>query len=140
MFRLIVVFVSFVLIGSLVVWAQRAEVPTPPDQTSQQIAVPPEKQIPRAKRLREGTTFKDKQVFFRQIGDRTALYSVEDNQRFTCHENLALERILTAIQEKPERQYWKIEGTFTEFRGENFVLIRHALVAQPPETFMPAVP
>jgi hypothetical protein len=53
---------------------------------------------------------------------------------------LTLERILTAIQEKPERQFWKIEGVFTEFRGENFVFIRRAVVAQTPAVDIPTVP
>jgi len=140
MLRLIVVFVPFLLLGGLVALAQRAEVVLPPDQESQSIAIPPTKQMPRAKRLREGTAFKDQHVFFRQTGDRTVLYTVENSQRFTCLENLALERILTTVQEKPERQFWKIDGEFTEFRGENFVLIRRAVVAQAPVAAIPVTP
>ena len=133
-FRFVVVFVMSLLFAGLVVFAQRAEVPLSPDRESKPIAVPPTKQAPRANRLREGTTFKDKHVFFRQINDRTVMYTTHDNQIFLCLENLHLERILTATQEKPERQFWKIDGEFTEFRGENFVLIRRAVVAQAPVT------
>ena len=140
MFRFIIVLVAFVLIGSLVVMAQRVEVPPQPNMESRQIAIPPAKQMPRAKRLREGTAFKDKHVVFKQTGDRTVLYTVEDNQRFTCLENLALERVLTAVQEKPERKFWNIEGEFTEFRGENFVFIRRAVVAQDPTVSIPSAP
>ena len=125
------------LFGNSVVWGQRPEPPLQPSQETKPIAVPQAKQAPRAKRFREGTAFKDTYVFFRQTGDRTVLYTVEDNERFTCLENRALERILTAIQEKPERQFWKIEGEFTEFRGENFVLIRRSVIAQDPASVSP---
>ena len=140
MLRLSIVFVSFLLICGLVALAQRAEVTLQPGQEVRPIAVAPTQQNQRSNRLREGTAFRDKNVFFRQTGDRTVLYTVGDNQRFTCLENLALERILTTIQEKPERQYWRIEGEFTEFRGENFVLIRRAVVAHAPTTSVHRTP
>ena len=134
----VTVFPPLVLFGSFVVWGQRPEPPAQPDQEIRTIDASPTRQplrvqrIRGVQRIREGTGFKDMHVFFRQTGDRTAMYTVEDNQRFLCLENLTLERILTAIQEKQERQFWKIEGEFTEFRGENFVLIRRAVVALPP--------
>jgi len=138
MFRSAFIFVpllfGFVLCGCFVVWAQRPEPPPQPNQGFQPIAAPPTGPTPRTQRIREGTAFKNLHVFFRQTGDRTALYTVADSQRFTCHENLALERVLTTIQEKPDRQYWKIDGEFTEFRGENYVFIRRAVNAQPPAT------
>ena len=133
MIRLLAVAVSIVLLGSLVVLAQRAEVPTLPNQESRSIAVPAGQQTPHTQRIREGTAFRGKHVFFQQAGDRTVLYTVGDNQRFTCLENLALERILTTIRSNPDdRRFWNIDGEFTEFRGENFVLIRRAVVARPP--------
>ena len=140
MFRFVCLFVPLVLVSGFVVVAQRAEVPLPPGQESKSIAIPPTKQTPRAKRLREGTAFKDKHVFFLQAGERTILYTVGDNQRFTCLENLALERIWTTMQAKPEWQFWKIEGEFTEFRGENFVLIHRAVVAQAAAPALPVAP
>ena len=124
-------------IGGFVVRGQRPETPTQPDQEMKPIIASPVRQAQRAKRIREGTIFKDVHVFFRSAGDRTATYRVEDNQRFTCLENLQLERILVAIREKPEREYWKIEGEFTEFRGENYVLIRRAVFAENPGFTVP---
>lgn len=140
MFRFILVFVPFLLLGGFVVFAQRPELPTQPNQEIKPIAAPAARQGSRANQIREGTAFKDKYVFFRETGDQIVLYTVEDNQRFACLKNLALERILTTIQVKPERQFWKIAGEFTEFRGENFVLIHRAVVAQSPSPNMPAVP
>jgi hypothetical protein len=71
-------------------------------------------------------------VYFRQTGDRSVLYTVADNQRFTCLENLELERVLKVIQDKPDRDFWRIEGEFTEFRGENFIFLRRAVIAEAP--------
>jgi len=133
------VFVSLSLLGYFAVQGQRPEPPVQPNQTISPIAPTQARQMPRMQRIREGTAFKDMHVFFRQIDDRTALYTVEDNRRFMCHENLTLERILAAIQEKPERQFWKIDGEFTEFRGENFITIRRAVVAQTPVAQTPPV-
>jgi hypothetical protein len=141
MSRFIVV-LSIIVVASLgyVVLGQRAEAPTQPEQEIKPIVAPPSKQSQRTQRYREGTAFKNTLVYFRPAGDRTALYTVDKNQRFTCHENLALERILSTIQAKPERQFWRIEGEFTEFRGENFVFIRRAVVAYAPSTEVPAAP
>jgi len=127
-------------IGSFVVRGQRPETPTQPDQEMKPIIAPPARQAQRTKRVREGTTFKDMYVFFRQTGNRTVLYTVDNNQLFICLENLQLERILTAIQEKPGREFWKIEGEFTEFRGENYVLIRRAVFAEAPAAAVPVAP
>ena len=113
------------LLGCFIARGQRPETPTLPDQEMKPIIAPPVKQASHAKRIREGTAFKGMLVSFSQNGDRTVLYTVEDNQRYTCHENLTLERILAI----PDRQYWKVTGEFAEFRGENFVTIRHATVA-----------
>ena len=132
----IAVFAS-TLFGLLAVQGQRPESFALPNQEIRPIASLSAQQLVRTQRIREGTTFKGMLVFFRQIGDRTAMYTVEDNRRFLCLENLALERILTTIEEKPERQIWKIDGEFTEFRGENYVLIRRALFSQNPTMMQP---
>ena len=127
------------LVGSFIVFAQRPpETPIQPDQDFKSITAPQTSRTLRANRIREGTAFKDMRVFFLQTGDRTVLYTVGENQRFACLENLALERVLTSMQEKPEqRRYWKIEGVFTEFKGDNFVLIRRAVVDLSPTASSP---
>jgi len=144
MLRLAIIFASllfgFVLLGSFVVWAQRPDPPPQPNQGFRPIAIPPARQLPSTQRIREGNTFRNMLVSFRQAGDRTVLYTVEGNQRFTCLENLALERIWTASQERPERQYWRIDGEFTEFRGENYVLIRRYFIAPAPAAVAPVIP
>jgi hypothetical protein len=133
----ITIFTTFILFGNFIVQSQRPEPPTQPSQGIKPLVASPTKQTLRSQRIREGTTFKDMLVFFRQNGDRTVLYTADDNHRFTCLENLALERVLTALQEKPERQFWKVDGEFSEFRGENFVSIRRFVVARTPTDTAP---
>jgi len=144
MSRLAVIFVPLlfgvVLLAGFVAWAQRPDPPPQPNQGFRPIAVAQDRQTLGAQRIREGTAFRQMLVFFRQTGDRTVLYTVEGNQRHTCLENLALERILTAIQDRPDRQFWRIDGEFTEFRGENFVLIRRAVIAPAPAAVAPIIP
>lgn len=130
----------FVLLGSFIAWAQRPDPPPQPNQGFKPIVPPSAMQVPGTQRIREGTALRNTLVFFRQSGDRTVLYTVEDNRHFTCLENLALERILTAIQEKPERRYWRIDGEFTEFRGANFVVIRRYSIAPAPAATPPVGP
>ncbi|MCL2005232.1 MAG: hypothetical protein FWG73_03610 [Planctomycetaceae bacterium] len=131
---LIAVFASLPLLALIFVQGQRPDSPAQSNQEIRPIAVLSAAQLTRTQRFREGTSFRNLHVFFRQIGDRTAMYTVEDNRRFLCLENLTLDRILTTIEEKPERQIWKIDGEFTEFRDENYVLIRRAIFSQTPIT------
>ena len=130
---------SAVFFGNFGVRGQRPEPATLPNREIKPIAVESAKQMPRTQRIREGTVFKDMHVFFRQTNDRTVLYTVGDNRKYTCHENLTLERILNAMKEKPEREFWKVEGEFTEFRGENSVFLRRAVVAQAPSETPPII-
>ena len=140
MFRFVFIFVPLLfglMLAGFFTWAQRPDSPPSPDQTFRPIAPAPVQRAPATLRIREGTTFKNLLVSFRPAGDRTVLYTADSNQRYMCHENLELERILTAIQEKPERKYWRIEGEFAEFRGENFITIRRSMIAPAPNALAP---
>ncbi len=140
----LVLWLGLVLGAMQWVQAQREPIPTQPDRVERPVVVgDTSSDIGEAggkgmakKRIREGTTLKDKRVFFRQTGIRTTMYTVDENDRFTCLENLNLQRILAAIEEKPERSIWKIDATFTEFMNENYVLITRAIVA--PDDYMPS--
>ena len=125
-------------LSALTVLAQREPVPMRPDAGEKPVvAIEKNEKGVAKKRIREGMTFQGIRGFFRQTGSRTTLYTVDENDRFVCLENLNLERILKAIEEKPERSVWKIDGTYTEFRGENFVLITRAVIS--PEDFSSTV-
>jgi hypothetical protein len=132
--------ISVFLFCNVVVFSQREPVPNDPNTVEKPIITETEQKKVVKKRNREGTIFQSKRVFFRQTGNRTTMYTENDNERFVCLENLNLERILKAIDEKPSRTTWKIDGEFTEFRGENYVLIRRAIIVQETTLTPPARP
>ena len=85
----------------------------------------------RKKRLREGMGFKGKRCLFRTVGNRIAMFSEDEIERFICLENLNLERIMQSIQENPTQQIWSVNGFYTEHHGDNFVFIQRAVLAPP---------
>jgi hypothetical protein len=113
------------------VLAQRETVPSDPKDQEKPIAEPSAGNTPKKddkkKRQREGTVFTDKKVTFRPTGSRTTMFAVEGDERFVVLENLNLERVLKAIEEKPSRSVWKVDGVYTEFHGENYVLLQRAV-------------
>jgi hypothetical protein len=136
----VMVLIAVFLLGNTVVFAQREPVTNDPNSVEKPVIEDSEQKKMVKKRNREGTVFQGKKVFFRQTGNRTTLYTVDDKERFVCLENLNLERILKAIEEKPTRTTWKIDGEFTEFRGENYILIRRAVIFQENVPVLPVVP
>ncbi|MDR2643098.1 MAG: hypothetical protein LBC74_09920 [Planctomycetaceae bacterium] len=128
--KLFFVFVLFWFLSvGIFVMGQRPPVPTDPKMVEKTVETGETNKTITKKRIREGVTFQNKRVFFRQTGNRTTIYTIDGNDRYVCLENLNLERILKSIAERPEQGTWKIDGTFTEFNGENFVLISRAVVS-----------
>ena len=109
--------------------AQREPVPQNPSQTEKPLETSENPTRANKQRIREGTTFKDKIGFFRQVGQRTIFQTLDGNERYFCLENLTLERALKAIEDKPTRTLWRIDGTYTEFQGDNYILLQRALAA-----------
>lgn len=83
--------------------------------------------------IREGTTFQGQIVLFREMGQRLSMFTLPENRRCTCLENLALERIVKMIRRTNGSVYWKVDGEYTEYSGENYVRIRRAVLAPPTE-------
>ncbi|MDR2754581.1 MAG: hypothetical protein LBC20_02635 [Planctomycetaceae bacterium] len=137
---LLLFLIAIFLFGNAVSFAQREPVPSDPNAVEKPIIEESVQKKVMKKRNREGTIFQGKKVSFRQTGNRTTLYTIDDNERFICLENLNLERVLKAIDEKPTRTTWKIDGEFTEFRGENYILIRRAVIAQENVPALPTAP
>jgi hypothetical protein len=91
-----------------------------------------------ADRIREGTRWQNERGVFTLVGDRvTFTPNSHRNQNFVVLENLNLERIVRTIEENrtvtdAETLEWNIDGTVTEFRGANFVIVtRSVLIARP---------
>ncbi len=89
------------------------------------------KETEKKKRIREGTTFKEKRCIFRVAGQRVLVFSEDESERFLCLENLNLERVMQVVLENPAQQVWKVDGIYTEYQGENFVLLQRAVLAPP---------
>jgi len=82
-------------------------------------------------RAREGATLTDVLGRFKMAGDRATFYPVDQPQGYTGLENLNLERIMLIISESPEDMLWSVNGTITEFRGANYILITKAVLKGP---------
>jgi len=125
---------SLLLAGLTVTRARTADardVPgEPPNHSTQavansRIAV---KEMPKGERLREGTEIVDQPGVFRGTGDRIAFFTDLGSGRFVVLENLALERVALAIEDNPTPLHWLVTGIITEYRGENCLLIRRAVL------------
>lgn len=79
-------------------------------------------------RLREGTRVSDLIGIVRQTGHRYTLFVESDGTRFVLLENLLLERIMRSQASHPGVVQWKVSGIVTEFQGQNYLLIEHALL------------
>lgn len=84
--------------------------------------------------LREGTKIIDLPGYFRITGDRAIFYSNRRNSRYVALENLNLERIVAAMADQPRQRKWKVTGTLTEYRGENYLLVEKAVLESWGET------
>lgn len=79
--------------------------------------------------LREGTRIVDQLGSFQLIGERATFLADDGTRRFVSLENLNLERIVRAIEEIPVKLQWSVTGTITEYRGDNFLTVEHAVLA-----------
>jgi hypothetical protein len=79
-------------------------------------------------RWREGTKLVDVQGQFRLSNERITFISVDGKSRFTCLENLTSERVARIVAESPETLAWIVQGTITEFRSENYLLLTQTVI------------
>ncbi|MGL4941859.1 MAG: hypothetical protein ACRC46_01550 [Thermoguttaceae bacterium] len=94
-------------------------------------------------RIREGKPITRQLCTFQVVGSRVAVRFVgkgnpADSEQYLCLENLQLERVLQAIQDHTTQMYWWIDGTFTEYRGGNYVLVQR--IQQAPQSAANPVP
>ncbi len=79
-------------------------------------------------RWREGSKLVDVPGQFKISGDRVAFYSLDGKSRFACLENLNSERIARIVGESPESLEWAVQGTITEYKSENYLLVTQAVI------------
>ena len=93
---------------------------------------------PTRPRVREGTELVDVPGRFRLTGDRVTFATEADRRQFVVLENLNLERIVATLAETPQPLLWNVTATATEYRGANFLFVRHASLgerADQPQSF-----
>jgi hypothetical protein len=81
---------------------------------------------------REGTELTEHHGQFKANGGRWVFHSIDGTLRLTVLENLALERVTRMNNESDRALDWVIEGTVTEFQGDNFLLLTQARVKNRP--------
>ena len=79
--------------------------------------------------LRREGTHVDIEGHFSISGERATFQAGDDSVQFRALENLALDRVLRMVRDAGSRKlHWNIEGSLTEFHGQNFLLVEHAVV------------
>ncbi|MBX3420730.1 MAG: hypothetical protein KF752_04155 [Pirellulaceae bacterium] len=76
---------------------------------------------------REGSRLKNSGVICFATGGRLSVKVADRQHNLLVLENLAAQRILSAILEDPNDQHWAISGFITEFQGRNFLFIEQAV-------------
>ena len=79
-------------------------------------------------RLREGTKIVGQLGYFKITGDRATFFTQDGKHRFGGLENLSLARIVNTISEDTDQLKWSVDGTITEYRGSNYLLISKAIL------------
>ena len=80
-------------------------------------------------RWREGSKLVDVVGHFKTSGERVAFNSSDGKARFACLENLNSERVARIVAESPpDSLEWIVQGTLTEFRSENYLLLTQAVI------------
>jgi len=94
----------------------------------QQRRLPPSDETARAERLREGTKLVGQVGYFKMSGDRATFFAKDGERRFVGLENLNLARIVNTIADAPTAKIeWTVDGTITEYRGANYLLVTRAV-------------
>lgn len=83
---------------------------------------------PSISRQREGSTLRNELGRFRLEGDRWVFAPRESSRTYRVLENLCLERVARLSAERGAAMLWTVDGSLTEFRGENYLLLQRASV------------
>ncbi len=111
------------------------------DETADKAALPADKnrhapaESNGEERAREGTRLINQRGKFRTTGDRLTFQPAGSDKQYLGLENLALERVGKVMLDRhgeSEQLQWEVSGTFTEYRGTNYLLVTHAVLKTKP--------
>ena len=91
-------------------------------------AAPPTRAAGEGTRLREGHALTDVQGTFDTAGNRVQFRPADGSSSFRVLENLALERVTRILEETRSDRLWLVNGTITEYRGENYLLLTRVVL------------
>lgn len=80
-------------------------------------------------RLREGAEIVDSKGTFEWIGDRLSFVPEGEKTVLKILENRMMERIVQAQESSTGELIWIVTGTVTEYRGSNFLLVKHVVLS-----------
>jgi len=76
----------------------------------------------------QGKYLHEKHATFQIVAERIHVRLPKNKRVMIALENLTLERIHKYVGRVEEKQTWEIEGQVTEYEGQNFILIKRAIV------------
>lgn len=79
--------------------------------------------------IREGTVMQSQHVVFRVSNNLVVLTTANGSERFTCLQNLNLQRVTDVLRDNPTLTDWTVDFIVTEYRGENYALIQRAVLS-----------
>lgn len=81
-------------------------------------------------RLREGTGLNDMSGTFKIAADRVLFVDASNPQvHFRCLENLMLQRVYQSIRDDDRDNNWIVQGSITEYLGDNYLLLERVVRA-----------
>ena len=87
-----------------------------------------QQQEEKMQRLREGAEIVDSEGTFEWIGDRLSFVPDGEKTVLKILENRMMERVVQAQESSTGELVWVVSGTVTEYRGGNFLLIKHVVL------------
>ncbi|PQO29380.1 hypothetical protein DTL21_25275 [Bremerella cremea] len=87
-----------------------------------------EERFQKKNRLREGAEIVDQIGSFEWIGDRLSFSPEEGDHVFKILENRMMERVVQTQETSTGKLVWVVTGTITEYRGSNYLLMKHVIL------------
>lgn len=80
-------------------------------------------------RLREGAEIVDAKGTFEWIGDRLSFIPDDDGVVVKILENRMMERVVQSQETSTGELVWMVSGVVTEYRGSNYLLMKHVVLS-----------